>query len=178
VNKLNNIKPTEFNTDIFSLWSKDWLLLTAGDFSTNDFNCMTIAWGSIGMMWNKPFIQVVVRPQRYTIQFMEKYDDFTVCAFPKKFKDDLSLLGTKSGRDLNKLAETSLNPIASEMVKTPSYKESELILECRKMFKSEMVSNNFLDPKIKEKYPSNDYHRIYFGEILNILGTEKFRRSN
>lgn len=174
--KLINIKPNEFNTNIFKLWSKDWLLLTAGDFAKNDFNCMTIAWGSIGAMWNKPFIQVVVRPQRYTFQFMNKYPDFTICAFPKEYRNDLTLLGTKSGRDIDKLKETELHPQASEMVKTPSYKEAELILECRKMFTSDMVSNNFLDPKIKENYPNKDFHRVYFGEILNIKGEEKYKK--
>ncbi len=170
-----NIKPTEFNTNIFKLWSKDWLLLTAGDFGKNDFNCMTIAWGSFGIMWNKPFVQVVVRPQRYTLEFIEKYNDFTVCAFPAEFKKDLSLLGSKSGRDSNKLAETKLTAISSEIVKTPSYKEAELILECKKMFSSDMKPENFLDPKKLQNYPSKDFHRVYFGEILNIKGVGKYK---
>ena len=147
MNKLTNIKPDDFKTDIFKLWAKDWLLLTAGDFAGNDFNCMTIAWGSFGIMWGEPFIQVVVRPQRYTYEFMEKYDNFTVCAFPDEFKKDLSLLGTKSGRDGNKLAETKLTAIASEIVGSPSFKEAELILECKKTFSSQMKVENFLDPK-------------------------------
>lgn len=165
----------EFNTNIFKLWSKDWLLLTAGSLEENQFNCMTIAWGSFGFMWNKPFVQVVVRPQRYTYEFMENYDDFTVCAFPAKYHDDLLLLGSKSGRDLDKLKETSLNISKSEMVQTPSYKEAELILECKKMFISDMVSNNFLDPKIIKNYPKQDFHRIYFGEIVNIVGDKKYK---
>ena len=170
---MNSINPNQFNTNIFKLWKKDWLLLTAGDFAKKDYNCMTIAWGSMGIMWNKPFIQVVVRPQRYTLEFMEKFNDFTVCAFPKKYRNDLILLGSKSGRDVDKLTRTNLNPIASELVESPSYKEAELIFECRKMFASNMKEENFLDPKIIENYPSKDFHRVYFGEIVNIKGNNK-----
>ena len=63
------------------LWNKQWLLLTAGDFEAGRFNSMTIGWGSLGTMWGRPFAQVVVRPTRYTYEFMEKYDSFTVRVF-------------------------------------------------------------------------------------------------
>ena len=76
------------------LWMNQWLLLTAGN--QDDFNMMTVAWGSIGCMWSKPFVQIVVRPQRYTYQYMEKYDTFTLCAFPPKYHKDLTQLGRKS----------------------------------------------------------------------------------
>ena len=69
--------------NVSALWSEQWLLLTAGDFRAGKFNAMTVGWGSFGVMWNKPFVQVVVRPTRYTYQFMEQYEDFTLCAFPE-----------------------------------------------------------------------------------------------
>lgn len=168
------IKPEEFSADIFTLWNKDWLLLTAGDFNLNHFNCMTIAWGSLGIMWNKPFIQVVVRPQRYTFEFMEKYPDFTVSAFPDQFKQDLTLLGSKSGREYNKLADTKLSACASEFVASPSFKEAKLIFECKKIFASVMKPENFLDSENLKNYANNDFHHVYFGEIINILGEEKY----
>ena len=68
------------------LWDVQSLLLTSGDLGSHQFNAMTIGWGSIGYIWRRPFIQVVVRPTRYTYQFMEKYDSFTVCAFPHKYQ--------------------------------------------------------------------------------------------
>jgi flavin reductase (DIM6/NTAB) family NADH-FMN oxidoreductase RutF len=52
------------------------LVLTAGN--PEEFNMMTVAWGSIGRMWSKPFAQIVVRPQRYTRQFLEKSDSFFI----------------------------------------------------------------------------------------------------
>ena len=69
------------------LWENQWFLLTCGDFSEKRFNTMTVAWGSLGSMWNKPFAQVVVRPTRYTYEFMEEYNTFTLCAFPSQYKN-------------------------------------------------------------------------------------------
>ena len=83
-------------------WANQWLLLTAGDFQQGHFNTMTVGWGSFGTMWSKPFAQVVVRPTRYTFEFMNTYDTFTLCGFPEQYKKALTLLGSKSGRDGDK----------------------------------------------------------------------------
>jgi flavin reductase (DIM6/NTAB) family NADH-FMN oxidoreductase RutF len=95
---------------------------------------MTVGWGSMGGMWGKPFVQVVVRPGRYTFQYMEKYPTFTLCAFPESCKKALTVLDTKSGRNSDKISESGLTVIESKVVEAPSYKEAELILECRKMY--------------------------------------------
>ena len=96
-------------------WSDQWLLLTAGDFNKGTFNTMTVGWGSFGTMWKKPFVQVVVRPTRYTYEFMNSYDTFTLCGFPQEYKKALTVLGAKSGRDGDKIAEAGLTPIAIVM---------------------------------------------------------------
>ncbi len=156
------------------LWHDRSLLLTAGDFSTGDYNCMTIGWGSFGTMWSKPFIQVVVRPTRYTHQFIEKYPTFTVCAFGKEYNHDLQLLGSRSGRDGNKLQLTSLTPIASTVVPAPGYQEAELIIECRKVYSDVIRPERFLDKSIARNYPARDYHTFYFGWIEAIFGLELY----
>jgi hypothetical protein len=84
-------------------------------------------------MWNKPFAQVVVRPVRYTYQFMEKYPTFTLCAFPRTYRKALNLLGTLSGRDGDKIATAGLTPEAATQVAAPVYTQAELAIECRKM---------------------------------------------
>ena len=159
----------DFNTDIFTAWDKKWFLLTSGDFSQNDFNTMTVAWGSFGIMWNKPFVQVVVRPTRFTLNFMEKYDSFTLTAFAPEYKKALKLLGTKSGRDGDKISESGLTPIASQKIAAPAFEEATLILECQKIYWQDFDPANFIDPGIDKNYPKKDYHRIYFGEIVTIL---------
>ena len=156
------------------LWAEQWMLLTSGDFTQNRFNCMTVAWGSLGTMWGKPFVQVVVRQSRYTLEFMEGYDTFTLCAFPSEQRKALQLLGSRSGRDGDKIAESGLTPTAATEVAAPCYAEAELVMECRKIYCQEMDAGNFLDPAIEKNYPQKDYHRIYFGEIVAVTGIDSF----
>jgi len=146
------------------------LLLTAGDFAAGHYNTMTIGWGSLGIMWGKPFVQVVVRPTRYTFCFMVKYETFTVCALAEAHRSALQLLGTKSGRDGDKIAESGLTPIASSVVAAPAFAEAELILECRKIYWADLDPTHFLDATIQKSYPLRDYHRSYYGEVLAVLG--------
>lgn len=157
------------------LWDHQWILLTSGDFAKGRFNSMTIGWGSLGTMWGKPFAQVVVRPIRYTYEFMERYDTFTLSAFPQGYRKALELLGTKSGRDGDKIAEAGLTPIASTRVAAPGFAEAELIVECRKMYWDDMDPTHFLDLDIEKNYPQRDYHRIYYGEIVAIFGERSHR---
>ena len=173
---MRNPIPVEvFKSRIFHLWDIQSLLLTSGDFSTHHFNAMTIGWGSIGYIWRRPFIQVVVRPTRYTYEFMEKYGTFTVCAFPKKYQSALNLLGTRSGRDGDKISESGLTPIASSVIPAPGYAQASMILECRKIYWDDFRPDHFIDPAIDQHYPKKDYHRIYFGEILAIFGNKSFQ---
>lgn len=171
---LNTIDIDLFQTNPFHLLANKWMLLTAGDFQQKSFNTMTIAWGSFGVMWNKPFVQVVVRPTRYTHRFMEQYDTFTVCAFPGRYRNALQLLGSKSGRDGDKIAEAGLNPIPSLRVAAPAFAEAELILECRKIYWHDFDPAHFIDAGIHNNYPIKDYHRAYFGEILGVIGNENY----
>ncbi|MBN2415377.1 flavin reductase [bacterium] len=172
------IDPADFIIDIHELWLNRWLLLACGDMEKDDFNAMTIAWGGMGVMWNKPMVQVVVRPTRHTYGFMERYDSFTVSVFPDRFRDALQLLGSRSGRDGDKIADSGLTPVASQTVSSPGFAEAELIVECRTMFRSDMLPDQFLDASINGHYPHKDYHRIYFGEVLAIQGTDRYRRSH
>jgi len=160
----------EFVVKSHSLWNKQGLLLTSGDFAQGDFNTMTVGWGSLGTMWGRPFAQVVVRPNRYTYQFMERHATFTLCAFPGAYRKALQLMGTKSGRDVDKVAESGLTPIASTQVAAPGYAEAELIIECRKIYWDDFEPARFLDPDIERHYPQHHYHRIYFGEIVAVYG--------
>jgi flavin reductase (DIM6/NTAB) family NADH-FMN oxidoreductase RutF len=157
------------------LWEGQWLLLTAGDFHAGSYNTMTVAWGSLGTMWNRPFAQVVVRPTRYTREFMERFDTFTLAAFPPQHRRALDLLGTRSGRDGDKIAASGLTPIASTVVAAPGFAEAELIIECRKLYSQDLDPTRFLDPSIEKNYPKKDYHRAYFGEIVAVMGVGKYR---
>jgi flavin reductase (DIM6/NTAB) family NADH-FMN oxidoreductase RutF len=175
--ELVSIPVHDFVTRIHNLWDRKWFLLTSGDIEKKHFNTMTVSWGYLGIMWNKPVAVVVVRPTRFTYGFMEQYDTFTLSAFDKRYRKDLNLLGSKSGRDGDKIAETKLTVVPSEVVNAPTFNEAELIIECRKIYWDDFKPEHFLDPKIKQNYPSKDYHRMYFGEIQLIRGLESYRVS-
>ncbi|MBN1480647.1 flavin reductase family protein [candidate division KSB1 bacterium] len=162
------IPVNDFDIKIFDAWDKRWFALTAGDFRQQHYNTMTVAWGSLGIMWNKPFAQVVVRPTRYTFEFMEQYDSFTLCAFDRRFRSALQLLGSRSGRDSDKIAESGLTLIPSQRIAAPAFAEADIIIECVKMYWQDFDPSHFLDPDIEKTYRLRDYHRIYFGRILTI----------
>jgi len=161
---MKQIDVNQLSIRAIDLWMNQWLVLTSG--TLEDCNMMTVAWGSIGCMWSKPFVQIVVRPQRHTYKFLEKSDTFTLCAFPEKYRQALQTLGTLSGRDGDKLKKTPLTLKKSVKVPAPSYNEASLILECSKIYFQDIDPNGFIDTGIQDNYTQNDYHRVYFGEIL------------
>lgn len=177
MNKRIDILPEQFTHNPVYLWSKQTMLLTAGDFASGKFNTMTVGWGYIGQMWGKPSAFAVVRPQRYTKEFMEQYDSFTLSAFGEEYRSVLQLCGSKSGRDTDKIKEAGITPVASEKISAPGFQEAELILECKKVYRDEFRRDSFLNPLLPEKiYASGDLHIIYIGEIVRFNGTEKYRR--
>ena len=173
---LESIPIDSFHAKPFHLFDKEWMLLTAGNFSKEKFNTMTISWGSLGVMWNRPFVQVVARPTRYTHDFLEASDSFTLSAFPETFRGALRYIGSRSGREGNKILEAHLTPVASTCIDSPTFAEAELVIECQKIYRDELKSDLFLDPSIEHNYPNKDYHTIYFGEILAIQGVSKYRQ--
>ena len=159
-----------FALPVFKTWDSTWFLLTSGDYDEGHYNCMTVGWGSFGNMWNLPLAMIVVRPTRYTFEFINQYDDFTLCAFPEKYRKVLGLLGSQSGRDGDKLANSGLTPQAAAHVASPVYAEADLAIECRKMYWQDFEPENFLDSRIPQQYSQNDYHRMIFGEITAVTG--------
>jgi flavin reductase (DIM6/NTAB) family NADH-FMN oxidoreductase RutF len=163
------VSVNDFSARIFHLFDEQWLLLACGDLGKRHFNAMTISWGSMGTIWSRPFVQVVVRPTRYTFDFMNQYDTFTVSAFGESYRDALNLLGSTSGRDGDKIARSGLTPVASREVASPSFAEAELVLECRKLFWQDIDHRHFVNASIEKHYPEKDYHRMFFGEVVGIL---------
>lgn len=168
------INITELRLQPHNLFHHQWALVTSGDYAAGQYNTMTIGWGAIGTMWRLPFTFVAVRHSRYTYQFMEKYETFTVSAFPELYHDALNLLGSLSGRDGDKITASGLTPEASIHIAAPSFKEAELVIECRKIYADDLNPAHFLDDSIHKHYPKRDYHCIYYGEILAVTGTKKY----
>lgn len=165
----------KFVAQSIDLWLNKWFILTAGNYEKGYYNAMTVAWGSIGVMWKKPFVQVVVRPSRHTYSFIEQYDTFSLCTFPEKFRKSLQRMGSTSGRDGEKISAAGLTIQASRNIAAPSFAEADLIFECRKTYWDDLEPAHFLNDGIEANYGGKDYHRIYFGEILTILGIDSYK---
>ena len=161
------VDPKELQLNPFSLILQDWFLVTAGPMES--FNTMTAGWGGLGAMWSRDVVYIVIRPTRYTYEFLEKNDIFTLSFFDDEYKPALQLLGSKSGRDTEKVAESGLTPMEGMLIGATSFAEARLVMECRKLYFQDLEPANFLDPKIEDWYPQKDYHRLYVGEIVNCL---------
>ncbi|MDY6012807.1 flavin reductase family protein [Clostridium sp.] len=140
--------------------------LTAGDL--NDANTMTISWGSIGYMWRKPVFMALVRESRYTNEFLESKDTFTVSIpYDNNLKEALKICGTKSGRDINKEEVACIKFVKSKNVEAPVVEGCNKYYECKILYKNKMDLNNFdkdlLDTFYNDK---NVEHVLYFGEIV------------
>lgn len=159
------IDPAEINDNTFKLIGSNWMLITAGP--ADAYNTMTASWGGFGILWGKSICWCVIRPQRYTYEFMEKAENFTLSFFGEEYRKALEICGTKSGRDIDKAAATGLTPVSGEAPGTTSFKEARMILECRKIYFQDIDPEHFLDPSIDKNYPQKDYHRMYIGEVVN-----------
>ncbi len=155
----------KIDENIFKLIGSDWMLITAG--TEDSFNTMTASWGGLGVLWNKPVSYIFVRPQRYTYEFLEKNKSYSLSFFDEKYRKALSLCGSKSGRDLDKVKEAGLTPVVSDDG-IVHFAEAKLVLECSKLYYQDIDPSHFLDKAIEQFY-NKDYHRMYIGEIKNII---------
>jgi flavin reductase (DIM6/NTAB) family NADH-FMN oxidoreductase RutF len=161
------IKPEDIKDNAFQLIGSDWMLITAGP--PDAYNTMTASWGGLGVLWSKPIAVCFIRPQRYTRQFIDKAESFTLTFFDEKYRAALELCGTKSGRDIDKAAATGLTPIAGKLPGTTCFAEARLVIECRKIYFQDLDPQHFLDPTIEGNYSNQDYHRMYIGEVVHCL---------
>ena len=165
-NRLLPVDPCLIKDNSFKLIGTDWMLITAGPLKA--FNMMTASWGAFGELWNKKVCICFIRPTRYTYQFMEKAETYTLSFFDDKYREMLNFCGSNSGRNVNKVAKTGLTPVASESGSI-YFAEARLVLECKKIYFQDLDPVNFLDPRIHDSYPEKDYHRMYVGEVIRCL---------
>lgn len=151
--------------DAFDEFGNQWALVAAGTMA--DHNTMTISWGGVGCLWGKSVATVYVRPNRYTYKYMEEHDLFTVSFYPEEYKKALGVMGSKSGRDCDKDAEAGLTAVSCG--ETVTYQEARRTLLCRKLFAQDMDPENFTPEVIRKFYGSEPAHKLYIGEIVEII---------
>lgn len=169
MNKFENIDIKGLKINPFELKNK-WMLVTAQKDGV--VNTMTASWGGFGVMWNKEVVFVVIRPQRYTKEFVDTADSFTLSFFDESYKKDLAYLGKVSGRDEDKLSKTSLTVTNTDSA--PYFDEAEMVIVVNKLYMQPMGKEYFLDKELIERwYPQSDYHFLYVAEVTEILQKAK-----
>lgn len=174
----------------FTMFENRWALVTAG--MLDDFNTCTVSWGSMGNIWGPnggdiSTVTVYIHPARYTQEFMAKYDTFTVSFFPESYRKALGYLGSRSGRDENKVANSGLTPVAAGDGVT--FKEAELTFVCKKLYEHQF-DEAYLAEKVKDYYASNpavytqaghdrwEPHYMYIGEVVDAIEGQSVHITN
>ena len=160
------IAPTDIDLNPVRMIDKDWLAVSAG--KEGDMNLMTISWGTIGELWGKPVFTVFVSTSRYTFQFMEENDYFTVSHFPESMRDKLSYLGRVSGRNEDKVAGAGLTVEFTDLG-NPIYAESDLAIECKKLY-GQQFDPSLMPAEQRAWYERSGLgiHYMYIGEIVHV----------
>ncbi len=150
----------------FSLIGKEWMLITAGN--KDKVNTMTASWGGMGHLWNKNVVYIFVRPQRYTKEFIDANDCFSVSFFDQKYRAALGYFGTVSGKDEDKIAKQNMQVNYKQDV--PYIEQGKLHFICKKLYVQRLDSACFIDKEADTKnYPEKDYHDVYVAEIIDII---------
>lgn len=167
--KFREIPVNNITQNPFKLIGEDWGLVSAA--KDDGCNMMTISWGGVGIMWNKPVAFTFIRPQRYTFSLLENEEYFALSFFDEKYRDALSFCGSKSGRDFDKVKETGLTALYDE--KAPYFEEARLVLICRKLYGQALGGEHITDPdSVLKFYNGDDYHKMYISEIVKVLKNE------
>ena len=165
---LHSVDPKTLSENVFSLIGDKWMLITAG--TAERCNTMTASWGGLGVLWGVPMATAYIRPQRYTRQFVDESEYFTLSFFPEEYRKELSLCGTRSGREVDKVKECGFT-VRSGQGGAPWFEQADLVLVCRKRMAMPM-DPAAMPEDVKEKWYDGDYHIIYWGEIVEALVKE------
>ncbi|MBE5876410.1 MAG: flavin reductase family protein [Lachnospiraceae bacterium] len=150
----------------FEKIGKDWALVTAG--TKEKANTMTVSWGGLGVIWGKNVAFIFIRDSRYTKEFIDNGDFFSVTFFDEEYKKALSYCGSHSGRSEDKMTAAGLTLASKHSI--PYIDEGNLVLLCNKLSATRITEDSFLTPEIKEKwYPDGDMHTMYIAEIIEVM---------
>jgi len=160
------IKATEIDGNLIKAISEEWMLISAGD--KNGYNMMTASWGFMGEMWGNDSVIAMVRPQRYTMEFINNSEYFTL-SFYGDNKEIHKVCGSKSGRDTDKTALTGLTPVFGD--DTVYFDEARFVIVCKKQYVEQLKKEAFCDEEPKRWY-NDDLHYMIIGKIEKVLVKE------
>lgn len=156
------VQVQDLNFNPFTKIGKEWMLISAGD--EKKVNTMTASWGGAGVLWGDNVVTAYIRPNRYTKEFVDEQECFSLSFFDG-YKKELGVLGTVSGRDTDKIKDVNFHVTMLDNV--PAFEEAKLVLIVKKLYMDSIKPGKFLDSAIDEKwYPEKDYHEMYIAKIL------------
>ncbi|MBR7131983.1 MAG: flavin reductase [Clostridia bacterium] len=158
------ISAKEIKDNLIKAISEEWMLVSAGD--QKGYNMMTASWGFAGEMWGNDSVIAMIRPQRYTMEFVDKSDYFTL-SFYGDNKEIHKICGSKSGREVDKTALTGLSPVFSDG--TVYFEQARMVLICKKQYVGSITEEGFTDKEPLRWYAEKDFHKMIIGKIEKVL---------
>lgn len=162
--KLEKIDILDFNENVFKIIGKDYALLAAGDLKHH--NAMTIGWGGLGFLWRKNVSMIFVKPTRYTYDFTEASDTYSINFFTPEDKEIISVFGSKSGRDCDKDVICNMEPIMLDGA--IAYANARLVIVCKKIYHHDFDEALVPEDVKNMYYKDQKFHRVYYGEVISI----------
>ena len=165
---MRQINVNELDTSrLFSKIGEQWMLIGAAD-GNGKTNFMTASWGGLGVLWNENVATCYIRPTRYTMNFTERSEYFTLSFYPPDKRQALTVMGRKSGRDCDKLALAGMTQ--AKLTDAVYCEGAHTVILCKKLYAQDMDADCFTDKSILDKhYPARDLHRMYVGKIEKIF---------
>ena len=158
----------DFNANPFKMIGKDWMLVAAGD--GGKANAMTASWGGLGVLWGENVAFVFIRPQRYTKEFVDAGDRFSLSFPGEEYRSAMTYLGKVSGRNEDKIAQCGMKLVFDSETGVPYFEESHVVFILRKLYVQRMDPNSFLCKDIVGKcYSAGDFHEVYVCKIEKAL---------
>lgn len=166
MNGFEKISPLEIEGNAIKMISKEWMLVTAG--TETDFNMLTASWGGLGELYNKPVAICFIRPDRYTFNYIDKGDTFTLSFYSEDFREVLNYCGSASGRNEDKVKGSRLTPLMLPNNKGIAFRQAKLIIECRKLVSMPITADAIDQPDVKAERTKYPLHKMFIGEIVAV----------
>ncbi|MDD4843267.1 MAG: flavin reductase [Anaerotignum sp.] len=170
MNQFKELQVKEFQYNPFDLIGNEWMFISA--VKEGKVNTLTASWGGFGVMWNRNVVFVFIRQSRFTKEFVDAADSFSLTFFDtEKYREIMTQLGTESGRKESKMQKAGIT--VEQVDGVPYFKEAKLVVICRKMSRHHLSSEGFIDETVEPQwYADKDYHEMYIGEVVKIFEKE------
>jgi flavin reductase (DIM6/NTAB) family NADH-FMN oxidoreductase RutF len=151
----------------FQQIGKEWMLVTAGN--EKKVNTMTASWGGLGVMWGSDVAFVVIRQSRFTKEFMDQENKFSLSFPGEKYRQKMSYLGTVSGRDEDKIQKSGLSVSFEQGI--PYIEEAHHVFLCQVLSQTLLKPEDFKDVDVEGQwYKDGDLHTLYIAKIVETMG--------